>query len=66
MPKDIKEPIINEVNFSEFPILYVNISGNEGLAKLKDIGDKLSDKIEGIPGILSAEVVGGLGTRSKN
>ncbi len=60
MPKDIKEPIINEVNFSEFPILYVNISGNEGLAKLKDIGDKLSDKIEGIPGILSAEVVGGL------
>jgi CzcA family heavy metal efflux pump len=60
MPKDIKEPIINEVNFSEFPILYVNISGNEGLAKLKDLGDKLSDKIEGISGVLSAEVVGGL------
>lgn len=60
MPKDIKEPVISEVNFSELPILYINISGNQGLAKLKDIADNLSDKIEEIPGVLSAEVVGGL------
>jgi multidrug efflux pump len=60
MPKDIKEPIISEVNFSELPILYVNISGNYGLAQLKTIADRLGKKIEGIPGVLSAEVVGGL------
>jgi multidrug efflux pump subunit AcrB len=60
MPSDIEEPVIAEINFSELPMLYVNISGNYGLAKLKTIGDNLSDKIEGITGILSAEVVGGL------
>jgi CzcA family heavy metal efflux pump len=60
MPKDIKEPVITEVNFSELPILYVNIAGNYGLAQLKSIADRLGKKIEGIPGVLSAEVVGGL------
>lgn len=60
MPQDIEEPMINEINFSELPMLYVNISGNYGLAKLKDIADNLSDKIEAIPGVLSAEVIGGL------
>jgi CzcA family heavy metal efflux pump len=60
MPSDIEEPVITEINFSELPMLYINIAGNYGLAQLKVIGDNLSDKIEGIPGVLSAEVVGGL------
>ncbi len=60
MPKEVEEPIITEVNFSELPILYVNISGKQGLAQLKGIADKLSDKVEAIPGVLSADVVGGL------
>jgi len=60
MPSDVEEPIITEINFSELPMLYINISGNYGLAQLKILADNLSDKIEGIPGVLSAEVVGGL------
>lgn len=60
MPKDIEEPVISEINFSELPILYLNLSGNYGLAKLKDIGDNLADKIEGISGVLSVDVTGGL------
>lgn len=60
MPKDIEEPVIAEVNLSEQPILYINIAGNYGLAKLKEVGDRLSDQIEGVQGVLSAEVVGGL------
>lgn len=60
MPNDIEEPVINEINFSELPMLYINISGNFGLAKLKDIADGLGDKVEGVAGVLSAEVVGGL------
>lgn len=60
MPKDIEEPVIAEVNLSEQPILYINIAGNYGLSKLKDIADKLGDKIEGVKGVLSADVVGGL------
>lgn len=60
MPKDIEEPVIAEVNLSEQPILYINIAGNYGLAKLKEVADHLSDQIEGVQGVLSAEVVGGL------
>jgi len=60
MPKDIEEPVITEINLSELPILYVNISGNFGIANLKKTADDLSDKFEGVHGVLSAEVVGGL------
>lgn len=60
MPAEIEEPVISEINFSEFPMLYINLSGNFGLIKLKDIGDKLADKIEQIPGVLSIDVAGGL------
>ena len=60
MPADIEEPTITEINLSEMPFLYVNLSGNLGLAALKDIADKLSDDIEAIPGVLSADVIGGL------
>ncbi|MCI0449898.1 MAG: efflux RND transporter permease subunit, partial [Chlorobi bacterium] len=60
MPTDIEEPVITEINFSELPMLYVNLTGNFGLAKLKDIGDNIADKIETIPGILEVDVSGGL------
>src|SRR4030095_2659408 len=60
MPTDIEEPQITQINFSEFPMLYIDISGNFGLAKLKEIADDLGSKIEGITGVLSAEVTGGL------
>lgn len=60
MPKDIEEPTVTEINLSEQPMIYVNLSGNLGLAQLKDFADKLSDNIEGIPGVLSADVKGGL------
>ncbi|MBL0105772.1 MAG: efflux RND transporter permease subunit [Ignavibacteria bacterium] len=58
MPKDIEEPNVMEINLAEQPMLYVNLSGNLGLAALKDIADKLSDDIEGISGILAADVKG--------
>lgn len=60
MPDDIEEPTITEINLSEQPMLYVNLSGNLGLATLKEVADKLSDDIEVIPGVLNAEVKGGL------
>lgn len=60
MPTDIKEPVITEINFSELPMMYVNLSGNIGLANLKKAGTNIQDKIEQIPGVLSAEVLGGI------
>lgn len=60
MPQDIKEPVITEINFSELPILYVNLVGNIGAAELKLVGDRIKDKFEQIPGVLSSDVVGGI------
>jgi multidrug efflux pump len=60
LPADILEPVISEINISEFPIMYVNVGGEVGLARLKKIADDLKDKIEVIPGVLRADVNGGL------
>lgn len=60
LPTDILEPVVSEINFSEFPILFVNIGGNVGLARLRKVAEDLQDKIEAIPGVLRADLNGGL------
>jgi multidrug efflux pump len=60
LPSDILDPVISEINISEFPIMFVNVGGEVGLARLKKIADNIRDRFEGIPGVISAEVTGGL------
>ena len=60
LPSDILDPVINEINISEFPIMYVNVSGQVGLARLKKIADDLRDDIEAIPGVIASDITGGL------
>jgi multidrug efflux pump subunit AcrB len=61
LPTDLEnDPSVFEVNFSELPIAVYSISGTFGLAALKEIADDLKDDIEAIPGVLEAEVTGGL------
>ena len=60
LPTDILEPIVREINFSEFPIMYVAIGGDIGLARLKDIAKDMKEKFEAIPGVIGADISGGL------
>ncbi len=60
LPADILDPIISEINFSEFPIMYVNVQGSIGIARLKSIAEDLQDEFESIPGVLRADISGGL------
>jgi CzcA family heavy metal efflux pump len=60
LPGDILEPIVSEINISEFPIMYVNVGGDVGLARLKKVAEDLQDQIESIPGVLRADLNGGL------
>jgi CzcA family heavy metal efflux pump len=60
LPTDILEPIVKEINLSEFPIMYVTVGGNVGPARLKAIADNLQDRFETVPGLLSAEITGNL------
>ena len=60
LPTDAEEPIIKEINFSEFPIMIINLSSKLGLLRLKKIAEDLEEKIEAIPGILDVARAGGL------
>ena len=60
LPADAEEPTIVEFNFSEIPIMQVNLSGEFGLVRLKEIAEELQDRIEALPAVLRADLRGGL------
>lgn len=60
LPEDTEDPIVQEINISEFPIMQVNISGQYGLFTLKQIAEDLQDKIEAIPTVLEVDLSGGI------
>ena len=57
-PPDAKEPSINEVNFSEFPILVVVLSGPVPERSLQHVAEDLKDRIEALPAILEVGLSG--------
>jgi multidrug efflux pump len=59
LPNDLTvQPNVVEFNFSDFPIMYVNVSGDYDEVKLKDYAEKLKDRFEELPEINKAELVG--------
>ncbi|NBX27673.1 MAG: efflux RND transporter permease subunit, partial [Chitinophagia bacterium] len=61
LPKNLpNEPEVKDIDLSELPILYVNLSGNYDLNKLKKYADKIKDKIEALKEIKRVDVVGAL------
>jgi multidrug efflux pump subunit AcrB len=60
LPDDAEEPTIVEFNFSEIPIMQVNLSGEYGLVRLKELAEDLQDKLEQIPSVLRVDLRGGL------
>lgn len=55
-----QEPEVVEVDFSEFPIMYVNIAGNAGLDELKEYADGLKDRMEALKEIRRVDLIGAL------
>lgn len=61
MPSTLtREPMIKEIAFSEFPIMYINIAGNYDLKQLKKYAEDLQDRIEGLKEINEVKLVGAL------
>ena len=59
LPTDLtQEPTALEVSFSEQPIMYVNLSGDYDLVRLKKYADDLKDKLEDLPQITRVDIVG--------
>jgi multidrug efflux pump len=53
-------PTAQDVNFSEFPIMNVNIAGNYSLKQLKEYAEQLQDGIEALPEITRVDILGAL------
>lgn len=60
LPSAAEEPIISEINFSQFPIMQINVSGQYSLERLKKVAEDLQDKLENIPSVLEVKLAGGL------
>jgi len=60
LPRDAEEPSLTEINFADFPILMINITGDISPVALKMIADDLEEALESVPGVLNCEVLGGL------
>jgi multidrug efflux pump subunit AcrB len=60
LPDAAEEPQIFEINFSEFPIMQVNIAGEYDLVRLREVAEDIQDRLEQIPSVLEVNLAGGL------
>ena len=61
LPSDLPEdPNVQDINLADLPIMYVNMSGDFDLKRLKDYADNLKDRIEGLKEISGVDIVGAL------
>ncbi len=61
LPTDLpKEPTVQDINLSDLPIMYLNMSGDFDLKTIKKYADDLKDRIEALPEISGVDIVGAL------
>ncbi len=65
LPNDVNEPVIQELNFSNFPIFIVTLSnpeypGEESLKILHQSSKLLQDELQRVPGTLEVKISGNL------
>ena len=52
------DPIVNDIDFSEFPVLNINLSGDYSVYELKKFAEDLQDDFETLREIREADVKG--------
>lgn len=61
LPTDLdQDPSVMEIDMSEIPIMYLNMSGDYPLDQLKVFADEAQDRIEELPEITRVDIVGAL------
>lgn len=56
----LKDPAVMDIDFSEIPIMFIQISGNYDLDQLKKYADIAQDRIESLNEITRVDIVGAL------
>ena len=61
LPTDLpSEPNVQDINLSDLPIMYLNISGDYDLKSLKKYAEDVQDQVESLKEISGVDVVGAL------
>lgn len=60
LPDDVEEPIINEIDLDDFPIMTVNLSADYDLSRLTELAEDLEDELETLRGVREVDLIGGL------
>ena len=58
LPQDTDDPVVNEVNVGLFPVVVVTLSGAVPERTLLTLARDLQDKLEGLSGVLAADIAG--------
>jgi len=60
LPDDVEDSVVNEISFSDIPIMLVSVVGDMDPVLLKRLAEDVADEIELLPEVLSTDVAGGL------
>ena len=61
LPTDLpNEPNVQDINLSDLPIMYLNISGDYDLKSLKKYADDIQERVESLKEISGVDIVGAL------
>ncbi|WP_395627218.1 efflux RND transporter permease subunit, partial [Daejeonella sp.] len=61
LPNDLpNEPNVQDINLSDLPIMYLNISGDYDLKSLKKYADDIQDQVESLKEISGVDIIGAL------
>lgn len=59
LPAEAEDPRVQDVDFSQLPILLVTLSGPVGVQQLTEVAEEMQEDIEALPGVNRVNVVGG-------
>lgn len=60
LPDEAEDPEVNEVSFSDIPIMIASVVGDIDPVRLRKLTEDVADELETMPEVLSVEVAGGL------
>ncbi len=60
LPSDALDPEVLELNFNDFPIVVVSLTGSDDYVALTSAADDLREEIESLPDVLEARIIGGV------
>lgn len=58
LPTDAETPVVQELDFSNIPIMVLALTSTYDMDRLEGIAENLREKLQVVPGVLDAQVVG--------